>query len=187
MTTGLLTVDIQNDYFPGGKMELAEPEAAGRNAARLLAVFRVKGRPVFHVRHLSVNPGATFFLPDTEGARIHTSVAPQDGETIVEKNFPNSFRETDLEAILRRQGVTELVICGAMSHMCIDATTRAAADLGFGCTVIHDACATKDLAFADRAIPAPEVHGAFMAALGAAYAQVVSTGEFLAGFTKQKP
>ena len=108
---------------------------------------------------------------------------PLPGEIVVDKNFPNSFRETGLEEILHKQQVSDLVICGAMSHMCIDATTRAAADIGFACTVIHDACATKDLEFAGRPIPAAKVHGAFMAALGAAYAQIVSLDDFLADFT----
>ena len=181
MKTALLLVDIQNDYFPGGAMELAEPEQAARNAARLLNAFREKGRPVFHVRHVSLGAGAAFFLPDTEGARIHASVQPLSGEQVVEKNFPNSFRETALEGLLRQAAVTDLVICGAMSHMCIDATTRAAADLGFACTVVQDACTTRDLEFAGRTIAAAEVHGAFMAALGAAYAQIVSVEECLAG------
>ncbi len=183
MTTGLLLIDLQNDYFPGGKMELDRTEQAGLNAGKLLSVFRSKNRPVFHVRHLSTQPGATFFLPETDGSNIHTCAQPLVAETVVEKNFPNSFRETGLEDILRKQQVSDLVICGAMSHMCIDATTRAAADMGFACTVIHDACATKILEFAGRTIPAPDVHGAYMAALGAAYAQVVSLDDFLADFT----
>ena len=183
MTTGLLLVDIQNDYFPGGKMELAQPEQAGLNAGKLLSAFREKAQPLFHVRHLSAQPGATFFIPGTDGSRIHTCVQPLPGEIVVEKNFPNSFRETGLEGIIREGQVSDLVICGAMSHMCIDATTRTAADLGFACTVIHDACATKSLEFAGRTIPAPDVHGAFMAALGAAYAQVLSLDDFLADFT----
>jgi nicotinamidase-related amidase len=179
MATGLLLVDLQNDYFPGGKMELAAPEQAGLNAGKLLEAFRGKNKAVFHVRHLSVQPGATFFIPDTAGSRIHACVQPLPDEVVVEKNFPNSFRETELEAVIRAKSVTDLVICGAMSHMCIDATTRAAADLGFTCTVIHDACTTRDLEFAGRSIPAHAVHGAFMAALGAVYAQIVSADEFL--------
>ena len=66
MTTGLLLVDLQNDYFPGGKMELDRTEQAGLNAGKLLSAFRSKDWPVFHVRHLSIQPGATFFLPGTD-------------------------------------------------------------------------------------------------------------------------
>ena len=79
--TALILVDIQNDYFPGGKMALEGIDAAGVNAARLLSRFREKRRPVFHIRHLAVQPGATFFLTDTPGSEIHPSVAPMPGET----------------------------------------------------------------------------------------------------------
>ena len=110
---------------------------------------------------------------------IHESLRPLPGEAVVRKHYPNAFRDTGLLEVLQGAGVEEVIICGAMSHMCIDATTRAAFDFGFTCTVIHDACATRDLAFQGRTIPAAQVHGAFMAALGMRYAQVTSLQDFL--------
>ena len=180
MKQALLLVDIQNDYFPGGKMQLVGMEEASRNAGQLLATFREKRRLVVHIRHISKRPGATFFLPNTEGAAIHDSVAPQPGEILVEKQFPNAFRDTDLLAVLKRSEVNEVVICGAMSHMCIDATTRAAFDLGFRCTVIGNACATRDLEYKGITIEASKVHAAFMAALAAVDATVVPVDEYMA-------
>ena len=115
------------------------------------------------------------------GGNLPESLALLPGEKVVIKHFPNSFRDTGLQEVLATAGVKELVICGAMSHMCIDATTRAAVDLGFPCTVIHDACATRDLVFGETVIPAAQVHGAFMAALTPLYARVVSLEEFLSG------
>ncbi len=179
MKKALLLVDIQNDYFPGGKMELVGMEAAAAQAQALLAEFRRRQWPTFHIQHVSIRKGAPFFLPETPGVEIHASIAPRPGETIIEKHFPNSFRETGLQEKLAAAQVGELVICGAMSHMCIDATTRAAVDLGFTCTVIHDACATRDLAFGEAVIPAHQVHGAFMAALVPLYARVLSVKDFL--------
>ncbi len=179
--TALVLVDIQNDYFPGGKMPLEGIDAAGRNAATLLRHFRDKNLPVLHVRHISDRPGAAFFLPDTPGAEIHPQVAPRPGEPVIVKHFPNSFRGTDLRDRLRRAGVESVVVCGAMSHMCIDATVRAAADLGFTCLVAHDACATRPLVFGPATVPAAQVHAAFMAALSGAYATVLGTSEILAG------
>ena len=183
MKTALLLVDIQNDYFPGGAMELVGMTEAGARAGELLAECRRQGLPVFHVQHLALRKGATFFLPGTGGAQIHESVQPRPGEAVLTKNFPNGFRETGLEEILREAGIEELVIAGAMSHMCIDATTRAAADLGFRCTVVHDACAARDLTFGGVVIPAAQVHGAFMAALSPLYARVLSLKEFLNTFS----
>ena len=172
MTCGLLIIDIQNDYFPGGKMELEGSEAASLRAAELLAAFRDKRLPVVHLQHISVRPGSSFFLPDTDGVRIHANVTPAPGETVLQKNFPNGFRETALLEQLRKAGIQDLVIAGMMTHMCVDATTRAAADLGFKCALAHDACATRALSFGDTKVPADHVHCSFLSALNGAYAQV---------------
>jgi nicotinamidase-related amidase len=126
------------------------------------------------MQHVSVRPGATFFLPDTEGVKIHASVAPVAGETVIEKRFPNSFRETPLLDHLRKNGIDKLAIAGMMTHMCIDTTTRAAADQGFACTLAHDACATRDLAFGGTKVAAGDVHNAFLAALSGPFAKVVA-------------
>ncbi len=179
MTTALILVDIQNDYFPGGKMELVGMEAVSERAARMLADFRDQGKPTFHIQHIfAPNAGAGFFEPDTEGVRIHESIKPLAGEAVISKQYPSSFRETSLEKDLAKANIRDLVICGAMSHMCIDATVRAAADLGFNCTVVQDACATRDLEFRDNPIKAADVHGSFMNALGFAYAKVIDFDSF---------
>ena len=185
MKTALILVDIQNDYFPGGRMELSGMHAAGETASAVLSFFRDNKWPTVHIQHISVQKGATFFLPDTDGVKIHESIAPLDQDTIIQKHYPNSFRETDLYDHLTGAGIKNLVICGAMSHMCIDATTRAAADLGFSSVVVHDACAARDLEFEGKTIPATDVHASFMSALGMAYAKVLRYKDFLAYAEKQ--
>lgn len=180
MKTALLLVDIQNDYFPGFPMELIGVDAAAATAAKVLAHFRALGLPVFHVQHVRLQPDSPIFAAGSRGVEIHDSVRPLPGEQVIVKHFPNSFRETPLRGLLEQAGVSQLVICGAMSHMCIDAATRAAADFGYECTVIHDACATRDLTFNGVAVPAAHVHAAMMAALGWAYAKVTSAAEYIA-------
>ena len=175
--TALVVIDIQNDYFPGGAMELESAEAAAAKAREALTHFRAKKLPVIHVRHLSVRPGATFFLPGTRGAEIHSAVSPLEGESVVEKNFPNSFRETQLKAQLERHGVKNLVVAGMMTHMCVDASVRQAADLGYKVTLLADACATRAQSFGGETIPARQVHAAFLAALNGFYAKVVNAHE----------
>ena len=175
--TALLIIDIQNDYFPGGAMELEGADAAGAKAGAALEKFRKNGNPVIHVRHLSVRPGSTFFLPGTKGAEIHASVSPRDVETVIEKNFPNSFRGTKLEQTLKESGVKNLVIAGMMTHMCVDATVRHAADLGYKITLLGDACATRAQSYAGEQVPARQVHAAFLAALNGFYAKVVPSHE----------
>jgi nicotinamidase-related amidase len=173
MKQALMIVDIQNDYFPGGKMALAGMEAAAKNARHALELFRTRELPIFHIQHISDRAGATFFLPETDGVQIHKHVMPQGREHLIQKHFPNAFRETSLNEQLKGLEVEEIIICGAMTHMCIDSTIRAAFDLGFRCLALSDACATKPMEYGGVAIEAPQVHAAFMAALSSAFAQVI--------------
>jgi|WetSurMetagenome_2_1015567.scaffolds.fasta_scaffold05614_4 nicotinamidase-related amidase len=177
MNQTLLLIDIQNDYFPDGAMELAGSLEAGVQAGKLLQVYRQKSLSVIHIQHISMRKTATFFLPNTKGVQIHESVAPVIGEAVFQKYYPNSFRETPLLEHLRRQQITQLVIAGMMTHMCVDTTTRAAADLGFHCLLAHDACATKSLSFGGATVSAEHVQTAFLAALNGLFATVLSVEE----------
>ena len=162
----LVIIDIQNDYFPGGKMQLEGAEAAAGNAGRALEQFRSKRLPIFHVRHLSTRPGATFFIPGTAGVEIHERVRPNSGE-----------RATDLDPALKAAGVKELVVAGMMTHMCVDASVRQVADLGYKVTLLGDACATRAQSSGGESVPARQVHAAFLAALNGFYAKVIPTHE----------
>ena len=179
MARALLIIDIQRDYFPGGANPLVEPERAAQRARRLLDAFREKGEPVVHLQHVWAAPEATFMRPGTDGVRIHSLVEPAEGEPVLEKAAPNGFVGTSLERELRAAEVDSVVVAGMMSSMCVDATVRAAADLGFAMTVVHDACAAPDLSFGGKAIDGATVHAAFMAALADGYGTVVETSEFL--------
>lgn len=179
MTAALVLIDIQNDYFPGGRWPLVGIEAAAANAARLLEAARAAGDLVVHVRHEFAGPEAPFFAPGSAGAEINPVVAPREGEAVVLKNQVNAFRDTGLEELLDRNGIEDLTVAGAMSHMCIDAATRAASDLGYRVRLAHDAAATCDQKFGGVVVPAAQTHAAFMAALGFAYAELRSTDELL--------
>ncbi|MES2369990.1 MAG: cysteine hydrolase family protein [Pseudomonadota bacterium] len=176
----VVVIDLQNEYFPSGKLPLVGIEEAVANAARVIAAARSNGDPVIHVRHESIAPDAPFFVHGTKGVRIHSAVAPIEGEAVVLKNYPNAFLKTDLKQMLDANGVENVVVIGAMSHMCIDATCRAASDLGYKTIVVHDACATRDLEFGGQVVPAAQVHAAMMAALAFAYAKITTTDEYFA-------
>lgn len=175
----LIVVDIQNDYFPGGKWLLAGVDAAADNAARVIEHARKHGDAVIHVRHETLGGNARFFVPGSEGAQIHPKAKNLADELVILKNQLNPFRETALKEVLDKLGVKRVVVVGNMSHMCIDAVTRASDDYGYQTTVIHDACATHDLEFNGVKVPAAHVHAAFMAALEFGYAKVVSTEDFV--------
>jgi nicotinamidase-related amidase len=179
MKSALIVVDVQNDYFENGANPLFHSDQTLSNIEKLLDHFRIKHDHVVFIKHIATAATATFFKPETFGSEIHQELKPQVGEKIVVKHFPNSFRDTELQEILQEQEITHLVICGMMSHMCIDATTRAAKDLGYTCTVIDDACTTKDLEINGVIISATNVHNSFMAALNYFYSQVIKTESIL--------
>ena len=180
--TALLIIDVQNDYFPGGKMILEGSEKAGKNVQHILEYFRRNKLPVVHIKHISANEGATFFLPETSGAEIHPLVSPVGDEKVIVKHFPNSFRETELLKYLQSMNIKNLVITGMMTDVCVESTTRAAFDFGFNNTIIGDATATRDRELDGKIVKAADVQKSFLAgisALGNLYANIVSTSEFL--------
>jgi len=168
--TALIIIDIQEFYFPGGKSELTDPELAAQNAQKLLQSFREKNMFVIHVKHN--------FEP---GGNIHQLVKPLPSEKVIVKDEVNCFKNTDLEQYLRENKITDLVLCGMQTHMCLEGGTRAGSDLGFTCTVIDDACATRNLKFGDKIIKAHDVHYATLSTLQS-YAKVMDTNTFLKTF-----
>lgn len=165
--TALLLIDIQDFYFPGGRSALVEPEKAAANAALILDWFRKKDLLVVHICHNS-----------EPGGKINDLVKPLTTEMIFRKNEVNCFKDTGLLDFLRDKGIDSLVICGMQTHMCVEAATRAASDLGFKCILIHDACATKDLKFGDKVIKSEDVHYATLSTLRS-YSAIESTEDFL--------
>lgn len=175
----LLVIDIQNDYLPEGAFPLEGSVEAAKNVAKIQSHFRSKSMPVYVIDHESLQEGATFFIPGSDGQKVADLVKPMEKDVCIRKHFPNSFKDTNLHEDLQARGIKHLVITGMMTFMCVDATTRAACDLGFTCTLIHDATAARPLSFDDHDVAAADVQTAFLAALGFICDQVVSTDEFL--------
>jgi len=179
MKTALLMLELQNDYFPTGRVPLERSLDACSRAEMVLRTYRDKRLPIYYAQQVSTHPDANYFLPCTNGANFHPSVHPLRDETIIKKHYQNSFKDTVLLNHLIKNQINHLVICGMMTHGAIDATVRAAYDLGFRCTVLHDACAARQLEYNHSIISASQVHNAFLAALHNAYATVMSTDEHM--------
>ncbi len=179
MKTALLIIDVQNDYFPNGKMEINNSVNVSIKIKDLINHFRSRLMPIIHVKHISIFPGATFFLPETSGSEFHENVMPQEKEKIIVKNFPNSFRRTELNDYLKQNNISKLIIAGMMTHMCVDSTVRAAFDLGYECIVVGDCCATKTLGFNGNEISAEKVQYSFLAALNGVFSKVLKKHEVI--------
>ncbi|MBV9575466.1 MAG: cysteine hydrolase [Gammaproteobacteria bacterium] len=179
MNTALLLLEIQNDYFPNGRTPLEKSLEASTKAQAVLYAFREKKLPIVHVQHISTHPDASYFLPCTKGAEFYPALQPQKGETIIKRHYPNSCKDTALLNHLIKNQINHLVICGMTTHLTVDATVRAAYDLGFSITVLQDACAARQLEFNHAIIPTQSVHYAFLAALQPTYATIMSSEDFL--------
>ncbi|MFT5836273.1 MAG: nicotinamidase-related amidase [Sulfurimonas sp.] len=178
MKKALIVIDMQNDYFKNGNMELVGVDAALKKTNDLVKFAREQEYKIYFVQHISVKEGSGFFVPNTKGVKLHENLNIQNA-TIIEKNYPNSFRETNLKEDLDKDNIDELIISGAMTHMCIDTTVRAAFDLGYKITLAHDACATRDLMLGDEVIKAKDAHMSFISALGSVFCEVKETAEIV--------
>jgi nicotinamidase-related amidase len=177
--TALVVIDIQQFYFEGGLVPLTGSLEAAARARQVLDAFRARTLPVIHVRHVPKSVAIVGSEPADPQYRIRPEVQPAAGEKVVSKRFANSFRETDLLETLRQKGITRVVIAGMQTHMCVEAASRAATDLGFEVVVVHDACATRPLEFEGRKVPADMVHAGALAAIKGTYGRVVSVEELL--------
>lgn len=138
----LVLIDIQNEYL-AGPLALPDASPAIARAAALLGRARDSGAVIIHIAHKGA-PGSLFDRGAERGA-IVAPLAPRPGEIVIEKQLPNAFAGTELNAQLAATGRTELVLAGFMTHMCVSSTARAALDLGFRTTIDADSCATRDL------------------------------------------
>lgn len=147
-------------------------------AGIIFSYFHDNGLSVFLIQHISSKDGK-FFVPGTEGIKIHESLCGNSKDLVITKKYPNSFFKTDLKSELDKRNIDELFICGMMTHMCVDTTVRAAFDYGYKVTLFSDACATRDLSICEKVIDASYVQDTYMASLSGMFAKVVTTDNIL--------
>lgn len=180
MKQALLVIDVQNDYFSGGKMELAQPEAALDKINLLEVHFLKQGLPIIYIQHTKPK-NADFFEAGTVGAELHPKLKIHTDSLIIEKHFPDSFYDTKLEAMLQTLAVEQLVLCGMMTHMCITATTKAVQAQALDPIVVTDATATKELIIEGKKKSAADIQAESLSQLEK-FAKLQTTNDFL--FTK---
>ena len=144
MREALLIIDVQNDYFPGGACELWNAYEAEKTIQALIKESRTLGRPVIYIQHINP-PEDTFFLEGSFGCEISERIKPQSDDKVIVKYYPNSFLETELDSYLKEKEIHKLIVCGMMTHMCIDTTVHAAMDYGYEVDLVANGCTTMDL------------------------------------------
>ena len=159
-------------------MELKGIDKVLEKTNKLIKFAREQKYKIYFVQHIASKKGATFFVENTYGAKLNSKLDIQE-DVIIIKNYPNSFRDTKLNKLLDKDNIKNLIICGAMTHMCIDSTVRAGFDLGYTIELVSDACATKDLKFKEKYIKDIDVHFSFMSALSGVFCEVKKTSEII--------
>lgn len=178
MKQALLIIDVQNDYFEYGKMELHLPENALQQINKLEDFFITNNLPIIYIQHIKDQVNADFFERGTIGSQLHERLKVNSSSIILEKQYPNSFFETNLKETLDLLKIDQVVLSGMMTHMCIDSTTRASKELGYNPILISDATATKTLEFQGYVVKAEKVQASFLSALEH-FSQVISTDYYL--------
>jgi len=175
----LIIIDQQKGILEPRLGRRNNPQAEER-MLELIGAWRRTGRPLFHVQHLSRSPDSVFW-PQQPGVEFQPRFAPLAGEQLIQKQVPDAFCATGLEARLREAGIEQLVIVGVATNNSVEATARTAGNLGFDAWVAHDACFTFDKAdYFGQLRSAEEVHAMSLGNLHGEYATVVGTAQILA-------
>jgi nicotinamidase-related amidase len=175
----LIVIDVQQAFDDPSWGERNNPQAEDKVAA-LLAAWREKRRPLFHIQHRSQRANSLFH-PDAPGFRVKPQAQPLAGEPVLYKNVNSSFIGTDLEQRLRDAGIGTVVICGITTDHCVSTTTRMAGNFGFDSFIVSDATATFERTGPDgRHYTAQQMHDSALASLHGEFATVVSTGDVIA-------
>lgn len=171
----LIVIDVQNDYFPGGAWALSDADNALPNILRLIAGARSRDEQVVFIQHVTP-AGSPVFAEGSRGMELHPGLEPREGEALIRKSHPSSFQETGLHDQLQSAGIHAVDICGFMTQMCCDSTTRDAYGRGYKVRLFKDACAAKELEAEGETIPHRTVHRVSLGALSR-FAEILDTPE----------
>ncbi|KNC12674.1 cysteine hydrolase [Pantoea sp. RIT-PI-b] len=178
--TAVIVIDIQNEYFPGGKMPIPDGMQALKNSKRIVEFAHKNKMPVFFVQHLGDADGP-LFAKGSRFAEFHKDLQPAKGDRVISKATPSSFVGTDLQKQLDSLGIKQLIITGLMTHMCVSSTARDAVPLGYSVIIPEDATATRDLATWDNKVVDHKVlQQAALTGVADVFAEIKTTDAVLA-------
>ncbi|MDF7648504.1 cysteine hydrolase [Pantoea sp. Acro-805] len=178
--TAVIVIDIQNEYFPGGKMPIPDGLKALQNSKRILEFAHKNGMPVFFAQHLGAADGP-LFAKGSRFAEFHKDLQPGKNDRVISKATPSSFVGTDLQQQLDALGIKQLIVTGLMTHMCVSSTARDAVPLGYSVIIPEDATATRDLATWDNKVVDHKIlQQNALAAVADVFAEIKTTDAVLA-------
>ncbi|MEO1785025.1 cysteine hydrolase family protein [Thermodesulfobium sp. 4217-1] len=178
MKRALLIIDVQNEYF-SGKLPVTYPNDSFSNILKSIDFANENQIPVILIQHTAPQKDSGVFVKGTKEWQIKEEVRERKYKYIIEKNFPDSFANTDLEAVLKRDEIDTVTICGYMTQMCCDTTARQAMHKGFFVEFLSDATGTLDISNYAGSISAEQLHNAILITQAMRFSKVLTTHEWI--------
>ena len=178
MSRALLVIDVQNEYFTG-KLPISYPSGSLDNISRAIDIAFSQELPVVIIRHTQPHDDTKIFRKHSPQWQLHPEIVKRRYDLLVEKNFPGSFTNTNLETWLRKHDVDTVAISGYMTHMCCDTTSRQATHLGFAVEFLADATGTLDLENKAAKATAAELYRSTLLSLESFFGKVMTTSEWI--------
>lgn len=145
MKKAILIIDLQNDYFSNGAFPLWNADNTLLNIKNAITLAKEKNIPIIHIQHIA-NPEngiSPFFNKNTHGVEIHPEIlAEAPSAPIVIKQYADSFHKTNLEEILAKLEITDLLVCGMMTQNCVTHTAISKSAEKYNVTILADCCTT---------------------------------------------
>ncbi len=176
MKKALLVIDVQNEYFTG-KLKVTYPNNSFDNILKVMDYAKENNMIVIIVQHTALF-GDTF-IKNSNGWELQPMILEKSYDYIIEKTKPSSFYETNLEEILKKENITEIVISGYMTQMCCDTTAREAFHRGYHVDFLSDATGTIDVNNEVGVISSKDLHKATLIAQSLKFSNVISTMEWI--------
>jgi nicotinamidase-related amidase len=179
MKRALLVIDVQNEYFPGGLLPVSYPQGSMENILNVIETAQLNGVMVIVIQHTAPQPGSKTFVKDSWGWTLHDSIKNNGYDYLIEKNLPGSFTGTNLEDILKENGIDTVAISGYMTQMCCDTTARQAFHLGYSVEFLSDATGTLDISNYAGKVTAEELHRSILVTQAMRFSKVLSTDDWI--------
>jgi nicotinamidase-related amidase len=174
----LLVIDVQNDYF-SGPMQITYPAGSFGNILQAMDAASKTGVPIVIIQTAIPRPDAKVFRKATPGWELHPEVARRPHDVLIHKELPGSFTGTNLDEWLQKHGIGTVVICGYMTQMCCDTTSRQAVHLGYKVEFLSDATGTLAFNNSAGAVTAEELHRAILVVQQSRFSQVVTAQDWI--------
>ena len=174
----LLVIDVQNEYFTG-KLPITYPQDSFSNILKVMDKANEKNIPIIVIQHTLAKEGAVAFIKDTKEWELHDEIKKREYSHYIQKTFPSSFTQTDLEEYLVKNDIDTLCISGYMTHQCCDITSKYAMHLGFNVEFLSDATGTIGLENDLGKVSAKDLHNTILIIQASRFSKVLSTKEWI--------